>query len=161
MNSNTDPICIVAIEQMISSMHVMISRFMSNHDGDAVVDGRFVKFFLSCCNRFAEKYYGRQDVPFWANTGNFPSLLNLEEQIEKFGKLRWYWEGTRERFIQTVKKVLVSMRRSGSYFSKKIGAHSKIKRAGLDTKKKTEKKWRTYERQYVRYRSLAEIVEKI
>ena len=45
VNSNTDPICIVAIKQMINSMHVMISRFMSNHDGDAVVDGRFVKFF--------------------------------------------------------------------------------------------------------------------
>ncbi|KAL7545464.1 hypothetical protein ACHAWF_008818, partial [Thalassiosira exigua] len=52
-------------------------------------------------------------------TGIFTSLLNLREQIAYHGDKRWYWEGTRERFIQAVKKMLSSMRcgdYSGKYY---------------------------------------------
>ena len=34
--------------------------------------------------------------------------------------MRWYWEGTRERYIQTVETVLVSMRKTTSYFVRKM-----------------------------------------
>ena len=39
-------------------------------------------------------------------------LLCLAEQKKRHGPIRWYWEGTSERFIQQLKKVLVAMRRT-------------------------------------------------
>lgn len=72
---------------------------------------------------FVKSYYapGVELFWFWAiTTGNFPSLKNLAKQIRYFGPLRWYWEGTRERYIQQVKDVLVSMRKTVSYFEKKL-----------------------------------------
>ena len=125
-NSNTNPICTIALQQMINSLHVMVACLMSNRTNSNFEDDRRVKFFLSCCHRFSLAYYGRGVTPFWASTGNFPSLLNINSQVSEFGPLRWYWEGTRERFIQTVKKVLVSMRRSASYFSKKLTIVQKL-----------------------------------
>ena len=53
-------------------------------------------------------------------------MLNLGEQIKKFGPIRWYWEGTHERFIQTVKVVLVSLRKSTSYMMRKLELIQKL-----------------------------------
>ena len=47
-------------------------------------------------------------------------MLNIAAQIKKYGPIQWYWEGTRECYIQTVKKVLVSMRKTTSYFVRKM-----------------------------------------
>ena len=49
---------------------------------------------------------GNDEKPFWANTGNFPTLLCLAEQRRRHGPIRLYWEGTSERFIQKLKRVL-------------------------------------------------------
>ena len=65
--------------------------------------------------------YFAQDVkPLRAKTGNFPTLLNLAEQRARFGPIRWYWEGTNERFIGELKKYLVSMRKTPQYFMGKL-----------------------------------------
>ena len=65
-------------------------------------------------------YEGKKDNTFWSIIGNFPSLFDLVEQVNEYGSVRWYWDGTREGFIQSVKKELVVMRRSASYFKGKI-----------------------------------------
>ena len=105
---------------MINSLHVLICKLMSpREDGGDDVD-LHVKIFLSCCDRYSRGYYGDDVVPFWVGKGNFMGLLNLGKQIEKYGSLRWYWEGTHERFIQPVKSVLVSMRKGTGYLESKL-----------------------------------------
>ena len=47
-------------------------------------------------------------------------MLNLGEQVKDFGPFHWHWEGTHERFIQTVKVVLVSLWKITSYLEKKL-----------------------------------------
>ena len=116
---NTSQETLDKMNQMLCSLHVTICLLMSPRNVDGVVVDQHVKIFLSCCHHFAIGYYGRNSGEFWVNKGNFVSMLNLGEQIENFGPICWYWEGTHGRFIQTVKVVLVSLRKSTSYLEKK------------------------------------------
>ena len=109
-----------AILQMTHSLHVMVSILMSPRDlGPEDIDAH-VKLFLSCCHRYCLSYFCPSVKTFWANTGNFPTLLCLAEQRRRHGPIRWYWEETSERFIQQLKKVLVAMRRTPTYFAGKM-----------------------------------------
>ena len=116
----------LAIRQLLNALHVMISLLMSPRNVKPDIIDRHIKIFLSCCDRFSKSYYERGTDAFWANTGNFPSLLDLAAQIECMESLRWYWEGSNERFIQTVKTVLISMRKNASYFKKKLALIQKL-----------------------------------
>ena len=69
-----------AVMQMFHSMHVMICILMSPRDPLADEIDEHVKIFLSCCHRYSRSYYARHVKTFWANTGNFPTLLCLAEQ---------------------------------------------------------------------------------
>ena len=104
-STNTSKDSLKCLQQMIHALNVMICMLMSPRDPTPSVIDRHIKIFLSCCHRFAVSYYDISVEPFWANTGNFPSLLDLADQITLYGPIRWYWEGTKERFIQSVKKV--------------------------------------------------------
>ena len=118
--------CLLSIRQMLSALMVMVALLMSPRDPAIMLIDRHIKIFLSCCQRFCDLYFEINEPPFWANTSNFPSLLNLPAQIKRFGRLRWYWEGTNERYIQTVKKALVSMRKNVSYFERKMEFMQKL-----------------------------------
>lgn len=117
---NTSSNTIAAIRQMVQSLHVLISILMSPRDPSPDEIDEHVKLFLSCCHRYSRSYYDENTLPFWANTGNFPTLLCLAEQCRRHGPIRWYWEGTSERFIQQLKKVLASMRKTHQYFAGKL-----------------------------------------
>ena len=108
------------LQRMINSLQVLICLLMTprNTSGDDI--DLYVKLFLSSCDRYSKGYYDSNNAPFWTGKGNFVSLLNLKDQINSFGSLRWYWEGTNERFIQPVKVVLVSLRKSIGYLKKKM-----------------------------------------
>ena len=110
--SNTTTVTNHAIQQLFHSMHVMICILMSPHDPLAPAIDKHVKIFLSSCHQYARSYYAKEQKPFWANTGNFPTLLCLAEQRQRHGRIRQYWEGTSERFIQQLKQVLTSMRKT-------------------------------------------------
>ena len=58
--------------------------------------------------------------PFWYKKSNFVSLLNLHGKILEYGPVYLYWEGVRERFIQNIKPVLLNMRTTVSYLTKKL-----------------------------------------
>jgi len=79
-----------------------------------------VKLCLSCCDRFGKSNQEKGTKPFVSTKGNYLSRMNLAEQVAEFGSLRWYWDGTRERYIQTVKTDLVVIRCSESYFNTKM-----------------------------------------
>ena len=161
--SNTTESALLAMRQMLVSLQVMIALLMSPTDPDVNVIDRHVKLFLSCCHRFCQVYYDEDHTPFWAATSNFPSLLNLAQQIKKYGPIRWYWEGTRERYIQTVKKVLVSMRKSTSYFARKMVIMQKLgTMAWLNEKlrRKMGREKRDYSRMCFRYENIHEVRHK-
>ena len=163
-DSNTTSKTLHALAQVFHSLHVMVCILMTPKDSSEKLIDAHVKVFLSCCNRFVRSYQGKEKVPFWSTKGNYLSLLNLADQVEEFGSLRWYWDGTRERYIQTVKKDLVAMRRSTSYFNTKMIQIQKrvvmkwFKRL-FHIGDKTEKK--TYNNNYFRYESLEEIERKV
>jgi len=162
-NSNTTKGTFLSIRQMIVALHVMIALLMSPVDPVVNVIDRHIKIFLSCCQRFTHLYYHANHEPFWSSTSNFPSLLNLAAQIQEYGPIRWYWEGTRERYIQTVKKVLISMRKTTSYFTRKMVVLQKVTVIAW-LKDKLRRKMRRgrgqYNRMYYRYESLSEVEEK-
>ena len=152
------------LQRVVSMLHVMVCMLMSPRDPNVSIIDRHVKIFLSCCHQYSTSYYDSNTIPFWASTGNFPSLLNLGEQIGQYGPLRWYWEGTRERFIQSVKKVLISMRKTDSYFARKMIIMQKLN--VMEWLKEALKKnndqelQRDYERMYYRYESFSVVKSK-
>ena len=125
--TNTTKNTLLALRKLLVLLQVVTALLMSPREPAVEVINRHMKVFLSCCHRFCQLHYAAGKVSFWAAaTSNFPSLLNLPTQIKKYGLIRWYWEGTRERYIQTVKTVLVSMRKTTSYFVRKMEAMQKL-----------------------------------
>ena len=114
------------IKRLVNSLHVLICKLMSPREVDSRDIDLHVKIFLSCCDRYSRGYYGQNVDPFWVGKGNFMGLLNLGRQIQTYGKLRWYWEGAHEKFIQPVKTVLVSMRKGTGYLQKKLKLIQKL-----------------------------------
>ena len=165
---NTSKNTELSIMQMFHSMHVMICILMSPRDPLADEIDEHVKIFLSCCHRFSRSYYNKEVKPFWSNTGNFPTLLCLAEQRRQHGPIRWYWEGTSERFIQKLKKVLTSMRKTTTYFRGKLGIMYKMNvmewlseefdKADSNRDQDSEKR---VPRMYYQYKTLEEIERKI
>ena len=118
--SNVSTETCYAIRQVLNSLHVMTSMRMSKRDTDCDEIDLHIKVFLSCCDRLSKSHYGVNLEPFLFAKSNFLLLLNLPEQILNYGHLRLYWEGTRERFIQRVKKELKNHRKTSSYLEKKM-----------------------------------------
>ena len=104
----------------IHALHLLICVLMSPRGITEREVDNAVKLFLSCCHQFSKSYWKDSVDPFWSTKGNYPTLLCLPFQQRRHGQVRWYWEGTSERFIQTLKKELVSMRRTPEYFGKKM-----------------------------------------
>ena len=164
---NTTPTQLRSLRQMFVSLFVMVCLLMSPTNPCVDLIERHIKVFLSACHNFASGYYTADVIPFWAGTQNFPSLLNLPRQIRTFGPIRWYWEGTRERFIQTIKKVLVSMRKTPAYFVRKMIYLQKLTTMQWlsETIKREKMAGRTSRsdrrRMYFRYESIEEVMEKV
>ena len=110
-------------ECMIQSLLRFITSVMSKQNIEIDDISNNIKCFLSACDNFEYTAYiidENRPNPIWFTKGNFLSLLNLPAQIEKFGNLRFYWEGSRERSIQQIKPFLVNMRSTSSYFKTKL-----------------------------------------
>ena len=117
----SDEVGIDEHECMIQSLLCFVSRVMCNECIGTDILLNYIKCFLSSCDLFENKaYIMNEDDAMWYTKGNFLSLLNLPEQIKKFGKLRLYWEGSRERTIQQIKPYLINMRQTSSYFKTKM-----------------------------------------
>ena len=167
INSNTNEESIMALKMIINALSVMVHGLMTPRDTSTYFIDRHVKVFLSCCHRFCQAYYSDGVTEFWSTTANFPSLLNLAEQVNNHGRLRWYWDGTRERYIQSVKKILKNLRKSPSYFTRKLEMMQKLTvvswlRVTLpDLDEDDDEMIRNYDesRMYFRYQSYKEIFQ--
>lgn len=109
-------------ECMIQSAFVLISMLMSRAITTVQEITDIIKIFLSTCDRFDTTFGLSNDPtnPFWYKKSNFISLLNLPDQINKFGPIYLYWEGVKERYIQYVKPLLKNKRKSVSYLTTKL-----------------------------------------
>ena len=76
----------------------------------------YIKCFLQSVHLFEHHshVFASSNNYIWYKRSNFLSLLNLPDQIELFRILRWYWEWSRERFIQFVKLFMTNMRSTSS-----------------------------------------------
>ncbi len=70
---------------------------------------QYIKLFLDCCHQFCKATHDDIITPFWLSKSNYVTLLNLQEQIERFGLLWDYWVGSWEHYIQLIKQKLVNM----------------------------------------------------
>ena len=108
-------------ECMIQALVCFISRVMNDENISSYEQMDCIKIFLSCCDMFENITYNLNDRdPFWYKKGNFLSLLNLPSQIEKFGSLKNFWEGSRERSIQQIKPYLIKTRLTSSFYKTKL-----------------------------------------
>ena len=113
-------------EIMIQSLICFVSRLMHDNETDTSELMEYLKLFLSSCDMFEHVVFNMKDKdmkdkdPFWYKKGNFLSLLNLPSQIEYFGSLKNFWEGSRERSIQQIKPYLIKMRLTSSFYKKKL-----------------------------------------
>ena len=136
-------------------LYSLLSHLMGSqqHSVDIIINQ--IKLFLSSVHYY-EKAIGfptnasnEKLMPLWYSRSNFVSLLNLPKQIQKYGPLRLYWEGNRERYIQVVKPILVNKRNSVSYLHTKLTKIYKLSTFGnmlannLDTK--NEKQYKRFD----------------
>ena len=99
----------------IQSVFNVVSRLMSTNPISPNEIDAYIKIFLSCSNIISSE----KEEPWWFK-GNIISLLNYKMQLQKFGHLRNYWEGNRERYIQTVKPILSNIRDTSTYLYRKL-----------------------------------------
>ena len=108
-------------ECMIQSLICFISRMMNDEGICFNEHTDYIKMFLSCCDMFENITYNlNEQNPFWYKKGNFLSLLNLPSQVQKFGSLKNFWEGSRERSIQQIKPYLIKTRSTSSFYKTKL-----------------------------------------
>ena len=108
-------------ECMIQALLCLLCRLMSDDIINSNELTEYVKCFLSAMDTFEYVAYSMNGAPpCWFRKSNFLSLLNLPFQIQRFGNLRYYWEGSRERSIQQIKPFLINMRYTASYYKTKL-----------------------------------------
>jgi len=103
---------------MIQSYQCMVSRLMSPSRSVSFSElDCHIKIFLSSVHWFDKICYPDMDSRnlLWYSNSNFLSLLNLPDQIERFGKIRNYYEGKDEKTIQYVKPLMQQNRSTGTF----------------------------------------------
>ena len=111
-----------AYEFMIQTCVCFIARLMSRTRVNVYEIDDYIKLFLTSVHSFEVRTYVQDNTHnySWYSKGNFLSLLNLPDQITKFGHIRNYWEGTRERYIQLVKPFMKNNRNTASYLQTQL-----------------------------------------
>ncbi len=75
---------------------------------------------MDFCHQFCKATQDEAIIPFLPSKGNYVTLLNLPEQIARFGPLQDYWDGSQEHSIQLVKQNLVNMHWTQTFMSCKL-----------------------------------------
>ncbi len=105
---------------MVYSMYVMVAHLLSQQQTSSQQHLQHIKLFLDCCHQFCKATRDATIKPFCLSKGIYVTLLNLPEQIERFGPLRNYWEGTREQYIHFIKHQLTNMQWTYTSMSSKL-----------------------------------------
>jgi hypothetical protein len=111
------------------SLHLcIVSRVMHGCSGRSV--GRHVKLYLTIFHRFDKALGDSRNIPSAVRQPNLTTLLNLEPTIDRFGPLRYLWEGggMGEGSIPKVKQFIYDMKPN---FAKNAAA-SHLRKLALD-----------------------------
>jgi hypothetical protein len=100
MNSDDCPVplqlggSVDTVLNLYLTMIAMISRIMSNYTTPDMITSidRHIRLFLDAYAVFDENVRTNSN-PSWISHYNFQSLLNLPDQIQRFGPARLLWEG--------------------------------------------------------------------
>ncbi len=113
----------ILLQRLVNVYNVLISTLMRPNQADVSKDviDNVVKIYLSCLNDL-DKAIGKkvdEKIGLWSKK-NPISLLNLGQQIEDKGPVRFYWDGKNEGKIPECKSDLSKMRLSLSFFQTKL-----------------------------------------
>ena len=144
----------------------MISRLMTTQKVSILELDNHIKVFLSLldlCERVT--FINDEAGMFWFRRSNFLCLLNLPHQIDRFGPLRKYWEGSRERYIQEIKPLMKHTRETTSFLKiqfEKLNKYSLLRNLCKSTQSNGNN-LRTYDRfrQCSMYSNLSKVLELI
>ena len=119
---SSEEVCINEFECSIMSLFILLSNLLCDDADDHCLIDRIIRVFLSSFNQFESMAFNLspKEKPTWLSKGNFLSLLNLPETIQKFGPIRLYWDGNRERTIQYIKPFLIHTRKTPTYYKTKL-----------------------------------------
>lgn len=128
---------ILSVQQLVNAFSMMIASLM-RVDGDikTTVIERHIKIFLSCLNHCERSKITGNDNNNNNNNqqqqgnaiftkGNPLSLLNIIDQIDRYGAPRLFWEGNNEFSIQMIKDLIDHVRYSLSFFESKLTQHQR------------------------------------
>ena len=148
---------------LIQSSHTLVAHLMSKDEIETSKIRELIKFFLGTCHYYEKKIGYAQNYPIWYRKSNFFSLMNLPDQIEKFGPLRLHWEGEQEKFIQYMKPMLTNLRVNETYLSSKLQQRSQNSFFDLLMNKDHGSKVNNNERIFAScsYKSLSMIKDKV
>ncbi len=111
------------VRKLVNSFNYLLSILMrpdQNQITKGVIDDA-VKIYLQCLNN-VDSSFGSElkgNIGIWTKQ-NPLSLLNLAEQIHKFGPLRFFWEGRNENKISQAKQYLNNTRETLSFYQSKL-----------------------------------------
>ena len=139
-----------------------ISRLMTSQSISKETIEDHLKIFLSVLDLCERLTFTESDKDmFWFKRSNFLSLLNLAHQVDRFGSVRKYWEGSRERFIQEIKPLMKHTRETTSFLKIQLEKLTKFQLLRNLSKQKEERIiYSRFKKQTV-YTSISEVVEKI
>ena len=140
------------IKCCIHAWNCLISRIMARYTYPKHELEVLIKIFLNLFRLLEENSGVKPNQEFlWITRGNILSMLNLPQQIDTFGNIRYYWEGSRERFIQSVKPFLQNLRDSESYLKLQL---DRIQQSNLLTHLLEDLNIDTGQKRYDRYRNI-------
>ena len=152
-----------AFEFLHQTCSAMISRLMATEVVDISEIDDSIKLFLSAIDMCEKLTFveSREANMFWSKRSNFLCLLNLPDQIKKFGRLRNYWEGSRERVIQTIKPFMKRNRDTSSFLQIQLEKTQRIQflssiQNSFDLSNQMNRKYDRY-RNYIFYNSHQEL----
>jgi hypothetical protein len=104
------------IERMVHAFTCIISRLLqrSLYPQLPLEVSHYVKVFLFEITRLQETYMPdtKRSKFAYLSTGNFLSMLNLEENLRMFGPIRNFWDALDEKAVQRVKQAFLNVNMS-------------------------------------------------
>ena len=109
---------LVAFKCLTMCLYCLLSRVLCPEEIKRDEFEDVIKFLMISAQAFSKVFY--KEGTFWETKPNWWSLINLVDQVETFGKLRLYWEGRYERYIQYVKPLLLQSRKTDTFLDLKL-----------------------------------------
>jgi len=104
------------ITDMVVALHSMIATIMvTSVEAETITEvRRRIQVFLNAFHTFDKAIRSDKEKPTWITSYNFMCLMNIPDNMEKFGPMRNLWEGggQGEKIIGTLKPLWYAFRKN-------------------------------------------------